>query len=299
MTTGVGEGRTSSGNARFCHVRRTVLLSTVALACALGLVAERMVQVRHALAAAPRAEQRPTLKGEFRAELTQLDRRLHLLLETLEESREIETEARVLAGLSPAATADPETPAGFPAVVCIGDRALAREMLRAGVHANDAAGGARSLAASYREILAGMEDQAEAWESIPTILPLDCARLTSHYGSRRDPFSGAHSSHHGLDLVADYGAPVRASASGTVVKAEWIRGYGRLVEVDHGNGIVTRYAHNSRLVVERGEQVRRGQVIARLGGTGRANAPHLHYEVLVNGRPVNPSEQVVAGSLVE
>jgi murein DD-endopeptidase MepM/ murein hydrolase activator NlpD len=285
--------------ARFCHIRRTVLLSVAALIVALSLVTERMIRVSRALEA-PRVE-RPTLKGDLRSEVVNMDRHLHSLLEFLEEGRTLEDEARLLAGLPLQNVESPVagTGEGFPEVVCLTDRALAREMLRAGVHAEVALTDVSALAGSYRDILAGMEAQSEAWESIPTILPLDCARLTSNYGSRRDPIHGGRSNHHGLDLAANYGAPVRASASGTVAKAAWIRGYGRFVEVDHGNGIVTRYAHNSRLVVEAGERVRRGQVIARLGGTGRASAPHLHYEVLVNGRQVNPSEQVVSGSLTE
>lgn len=113
-------------------------------------------------------------------------------------------------------------------------------------------------------------------------------RLMSAYGARTDPFSGEGAIHTGVDLSALRGTPVHASADGVVTYAEWMGGYGRLVIIDHGNGMETRYAHLSRFEVVPGQEVRQGQVIALSGGTGRATSPHLHYEVRVRGNPVNP-----------
>ena len=228
-------------------------------------------------------------------QMAALDARLHDLLEDLGSARQMEAEARMLAGLDPFAEfASVEPRTRFLPATCIGDEDLAKQVARAEIHLEVALQEASSLNDSYSEVLVGMEDLAEEWAASPTILPVDCARMTSSYGSRRDPITGRRSSHSGMDLAAPYGTPIRASATGTVVKAGWIRGYGKMVELDHGNGIVTRYAHNSRILVSRGEKVRRGQKIAKLGGTGRVNAPHLHYEVVVNGHRANPHSHTLA-----
>jgi murein DD-endopeptidase MepM/ murein hydrolase activator NlpD len=105
---------------------------------------------------------------------------------------------------------------------------------------------------------------------------------------RPDPFTGVYAYHEGLDMGAPVGSPIRATAEGVVTRAGYYRGYGYMVEVDHGNGLLTRYAHNSRNAVLPGQLVTRGQILGFVGRTGRANAPHLHYEVRLHGRAVNP-----------
>jgi murein DD-endopeptidase MepM/ murein hydrolase activator NlpD len=99
--------------------------------------------------------------------------------------------------------------------------------------------------------------------------------------------------HEGIDITAPAGTPIEAPGAGVVVKAGWEGGYGNTVELDHGYGIVTRYAHASRLAVRKGQRVERGDVIAYVGRTGLAVGPHLHYEVHVNGRPVNPLRYIL------
>ena len=95
--------------------------------------------------------------------------------------------------------------------------------------------------------------------------------------------------HPGIDLAAPYGTPVYATADGTVLRAGWNSGgYGNLVEIDHGRGIATRYGHLSQVLVQAGAHITRGQLIARMGSTGRSTGSHLHYEVRIDGRPVNP-----------
>jgi len=286
---------TSSGRSSLL----AMLLGAVALGGALGVLAIRQETMRTELAALPGSSDE--VSSTFLAEVTRLDEALHILLDNLGDARQIECEARVLAGLE---QPEPETVArdsheGFFAATCITDPTLARGLVRSGLHLGSALEQTRALRISYEGILEGMEDQAEEWASIPSIIPVDCARFTSRYGPRRDPLTGHRRSHQGLDLAAPYGAPVRASADGRVARAGWVRGYGRLVEVDHGNGIITRYGHNSRLLVQRGQEIRRGQILARLGSTGRANAPHLHYEVRVDGKPVNPFDHVLSVSVTE
>lgn len=112
--------------------------------------------------------------------------------------------------------------------------------------------------------------------------------ITSNFGTRTDPFRGGLAHHLGIDFDANTGDPVAAAAGGVVVFAGKKSGYGNVVEVDHGNGYSTLYGHNSRLVVRVGDIVRAGQTLARAGSTGRSTGPHVHFEVHVNGRPVNP-----------
>lgn len=114
--------------------------------------------------------------------------------------------------------------------------------------------------------------------------------LTSGFGWRRSPFTRQWKFHYGIDVGAPRGAPVTAAADGEVAFAGWNDGYGRLVIVDHGDGLRTRYGHNSRIFVAEGEPVRSGQVIASVGSTGQSTGPHLHFEVHIDGVPVDPLE---------
>jgi murein DD-endopeptidase MepM/ murein hydrolase activator NlpD len=121
----------------------------------------------------------------------------------------------------------------------------------------------------------------------PSLWPVE-GKLMSSFGARTDPFSGEGAIHTGVDLAAPRGTPIRSAADGIVVHAEWMSGYGRLVIVDHGNGLQTYYGHLSRFLVIPGQEVRRGDVIAQSGASGRVTSPHLHYEVRMAGTPVNP-----------
>ncbi len=130
---------------------------------------------------------------------------------------------------------------------------------------------------------------AKQWQTHirPSLWPVE-GRLMSAFGGRTDPFSGEGAVHTGVDLQAPMGTPVRVAADGVVIRADWEGGYGRLVIVDHGNGVQTYYGHLSRFDVVPGQEVRRGDVIANSGASGRVTSPHLHYEVRMGGTPVNP-----------
>ena len=124
---------------------------------------------------------------------------------------------------------------------------------------------------------------------LPTLQPIVDGWFSSNYGYRIDPFTGQNSFHEGIDFPAEVGTPVVAAASGKVVFAEVHPQYGKMVEIDHGNGLVTRYAHAARLLVKEGDLVVRGQRVAAVGSTGRSTGPHLHFEVRLNGVPQNPA----------
>jgi murein DD-endopeptidase MepM/ murein hydrolase activator NlpD len=124
----------------------------------------------------------------------------------------------------------------------------------------------------------------------PTGWPVRRGWISSRYGERTDPFTGEKVHHSGLDFVGKRGSDVLSVASGVVIWASNKNGYGRTVEIDHGNGYQTRYAHNEAIQVKAGDHVSAGQVIALLGDSGRASAPHVHFEVLLNGNRVNPAK---------
>jgi murein DD-endopeptidase MepM/ murein hydrolase activator NlpD len=130
---------------------------------------------------------------------------------------------------------------------------------------------------------------------VPTQHPIQGGHLGSAFGWRIDPFTGRSALHTGLDFQADTGTQIQAAAGGVVVTAEVHPQYGNMVEVDHGNNLVTRYAHASRLLVKKGDLVKRGQRLADVGTTGRSTGPHLHFEVLVQGVPQDPRRFLAAG----
>ena len=126
--------------------------------------------------------------------------------------------------------------------------------------------------------------------AIPSDKPVKTdVSFTSGFGVRADPFHAGAAMHPGIDLAGAYGSPIYATADGTVLRAGWNSGgYGNLVEIDHGRGITTRYGHMSAILVRAGDHISRGQLIGRMGSTGRSTGNHLHYEVRIDGRAVNP-----------
>ena len=124
--------------------------------------------------------------------------------------------------------------------------------------------------------------------AVPSRMPLEDARLTSDYGIRTHPVLGGKRKHNGIDLAAPTGTPIYATADGYVSKAGPFSSYGNYVSIEHGAGLETRYAHMSRVVAHEGARVQKGDLIGYVGSTGRSTGPHLHYEIRVDGNPVNP-----------
>jgi murein DD-endopeptidase MepM/ murein hydrolase activator NlpD len=138
-------------------------------------------------------------------------------------------------------------------------------------------------------------DQKVRSMMIPTQQPLSQGHLGSAFGWRIDPFTGRSALHTGLDFQAESGTSILAAAGGRVVAEQMHPAYGNMVEVDHGNNLITRYAHASSVFVKQGDLVKRGQKIAAVGSTGRSTGPHLHFEVLVQGVPQDPGKFLAAG----
>jgi murein DD-endopeptidase MepM/ murein hydrolase activator NlpD len=153
--------------------------------------------------------------------------------------------------------------------------------------------------------VATLGDQVDRWEklqfilrSLPLSAPIDSYYISSSYGTRLDPFNGARALHEGVDMVSKLRSEVLATAPGTVKFAGWKGGYGRVVEIDHGLGIVTRYAHLYAINVKVGDVVDYRQEIGKLGSSGRSSGPHVHFEVRYNGRPLDPMAFLKAGRYV-
>ncbi len=142
----------------------------------------------------------------------------------------------------------------------------------------------RSLFQSWKKL----DTLEQAVISIPSLQPVDNISLTSSFGVRSDPFRGTAAMHAGVDIPGPIGTPVYATADGVVRRAERAGAYGNLVEINHGKGIETRYGHLSRIIIGDNVRVKRGQLIGLMGSTGRSTGSHLHYEVRIDGRPVNP-----------
>ncbi len=139
---------------------------------------------------------------------------------------------------------------------------------------------------------------ARSWQKniVPTMWPVN-GRLLSRFGEREDPFSGEGAMHAGVDISAAMGTPVHAAADGIVASAEYYHGYGKLVVIDHGNGMRTWYAHLSQFEVVPGQEIRRGEVLGLSGATGKVTAPHVHFEVRLGGSPVNPYPYLTRSSM--
>ena len=145
---------------------------------------------------------------------------------------------------------------------------------------------------SLQETYELLKDQESLLSSRPSVWPTR-GWVTSHFGYRISPFTGLRQLHEGMDIAASGGTKVHAPADGVVTFSGTEEGYGKVVVVNHGYGVVTRYAHNSEAFVKVGQRVRRGDAVAAVGNTGRSTGPHLHYEVRVNGIPVNPTRYIL------
>ncbi|QPC44753.1 M23 family metallopeptidase [Kaustia mangrovi] len=220
---------------------------------------------------------------EMRALLTSFDRMQHALLDRVETAAasRLETVETAVSkvGLDPDAVLErsrrhlPENVGGpfvAPSAIDLGDDELVQRMSTVG----------KSMEA--------VEKLKQAITRMPIADPLATFRITSDFGTRDDPFRKVEAMHTGIDMKALDGNAILATASGRIVTAGWKGAYGRMVEIRHDNGIATRYAHLGEIAVDEGQYVNRGDVIGRVGSSGRSTGPHLHYETRLEGRPVDP-----------
>ncbi|MGE0351832.1 MAG: M23 family metallopeptidase [Gemmatimonadales bacterium] len=288
--------------SRVVEVSQTVLKAVGAAALVFALLAtglgystySRSLHLSH-------TDQLERENQQINAALLQMSGRLDTLTDTLSVIAQRDSRVRLLANLEPV---DPQVleagiggPARGPADVPRSQAERKAASLR--VDLNALLRKANILAASFKETADSLEQHSRRLASIPSIMPTQGWLSSAFSSMRQHPILHIARPHEGIDVTADMGAPIEAPAAGVVIAARWENGYGNTLEIDHGYGIVTRFAHASKLLVHKGERVTRGQKIALVGNTGLATGPHLHYEVHVNGRPVDPLKYVLPDAIVD
>lgn len=234
------------------------------------------------------------------AELEQFRGRVGHLQSTLDQLAEKDARIRTLAGLE---TIDPEVMQagiGGPGLGSLDqyplwgvDSVASKDAFALSYDLNALERRARLLSASLDEATDSLQAHRDLLESTPSILPTVGWMSSRFAKSRMHPIHNRPLPHEGVDISAPKGTPIFAAAKGRVIRAGWVVGYGLTVEVDHGFGYTTLYGHASKVLVSRGQMVNRGDVIAQVGSTGIATAPHLHYEVTLNGVAQNPANFIL------
>lgn len=237
-------------------------------------------------------------------ELVDLKVRLRHLEDTLGVIGKHEERVRLLAGLPAVDSQVAQVGIGGPGMPVVTDDPLYRTNPTLGRMAFDTRidldkmlRRANMLAKSFSDVSDSLTKHHERYQRIPSIMPT-AGWLSSHFSrSRFHPILHINRPHEGIDVSAPMGAPIVAPAAGVVVRVGREAGYGLVLEIDHGNGIVTKYAHCSRVMVKRGQRVKRGQDIAAVGNSGLSTGPHLHYEIHINGKVVDPLTYVMPDAI--
>ena len=292
-----------SSASRVLEVSYTALKLVGSLAATATLIALLLgyATVRRSINLA-RAENIASENTRLANELNLMQGRLSALSDTVLELTNRDAQIRLLANLEPL-TADVQAagiggprPAGMPEEETSG---LLRESGRVRVDLNALIRRANLLAASFREAGDSLSLHMNRLAATPSIMPTAGWMTSAFSRMRNHPILHVARAHEGLDVSAPSGTPIEAPANGKVIAAGWEAGYGNTVTIDHGFGIVTKFAHASRLLVTVGARVSRGDRIALVGNTGLATGPHLHYEVHVNGRPVDPRRYILPGVVTD
>ncbi len=278
-------------------------LSTRSLLIAAGVAASVLILVAILMGYAAHSWQseKSAQISKLESELQERDSEFSKLSEEFSILEQLEDKLRTMAGLKPRERADSEDPEGGqggPGWEVIAGGPSTEEGVR--IHSGqrtprELLTDSVELKGSFEEIFDVFESESRRLSHIPSINPIDSqdAWISSGYGYREDPITGKRRFHEGSDIVAPRNTPIMAPAAGTVTFAGWREGLGRAVEIEHGYGYETVYGHNNKLFVKKGDKVKRGDLIAHVGSSGRSTGPHLHYEVRLNGKLVNPYKYVV------
>jgi murein DD-endopeptidase MepM/ murein hydrolase activator NlpD len=240
------------------------------------------------------------------SEVVLLGQRLGVLTDTLAVITRRDQEVRLVAGLDPLSPEVEQAGIGGPTGPWPDRERLLTE---AGVVGREALGvhldvdalirRANVLATSFKEAADSLGAHVQQMRATPSIMPTT-GFLTSRFSSiRYHPILHEDRPHEGIDITAAFGTPIVAPAAGRVVKVGWENGYGLMVELDHGYGLQTKYAHMLRTAVQVGQMVKRGDALGYVGSTGLSTGPHLHYEVIVNGRPVDPLRYILPDAIAD
>jgi len=304
-----------TGTARTVHVGPRAQRALIGGAVTAAVLVVAAVAILFTPYATPSARLLAMENTRLQTELTQIDKRLSTLGDTLTALGARDQQIRLLAGLptEPASTVTEGPPPGADTADARADAPKKQDLKvvasaatsslpkpfagRLGFSNHDQIDGmlrrASELSQSFRAVSDTLTRNFERLASTPSILPTPGWLSSEFSKSRFHPVLHQSRPHEGIDLSAPMGAPIVAPASGRVISVSNEAGYGNTFQIDHGNGIVTKFAHCSRIVVHVGQQVTRGELIATVGNTGLATGPHLHYEVHVNGHPVDPLKYVL------
>jgi len=295
-----------SGASRAVELSQTVVKTLVGIGSVVALLL--LVLGGAALSRGVNVTRSRALERENRLLATEIQRlrdRLVGLRDTLNVFTEREQGLRLLAGLAPVDADVQQAGIGGPAGQWSERDSLAvagangSQALAARVDMDQLTRRANILVRSIGEAYDSLSSHRARYAATPSIMPTK-GWLTSAFARERvHPILHLARPHEGIDVSAPMGAEIEAPAAGIVTKVDWVEGYGNMLTVDHGYGLVTRYAHCSKILVVRGQRVKRGQKIALVGSTGLSTGPHLHYEVWVNGKPVNPAKYVLPDAIVD
>jgi len=295
-----------SGASRAVELSQTVVKTLVGIGSVVALLL--LVLGGAALSRGVNVTRSRALERENRllaSEIQRLRDRLVGLRDTLNVFTEREQGLRLLAGLAPVDADVQQAGIGGPAGQWSERDSLAAagangsQALAARIDMDQLTRRANILVRSIGEAYDSLSSHRARYAATPSIMPTK-GWLTSAFARERvHPILHLARPHEGIDVSAPMGAEIEAPAAGIVTKVDWVEGYGNMLTVDHGYGLVTRYAHCSKILVVRGQRVKRGQRIALVGSTGLSTGPHLHYEVWVNGKPVNPAKYVLPDAIVD
>ena len=235
-------------------------------------------------------------------EITELNGRLSTLADTITRISQRDARIRVLANLDPI---DPQVqaagiggPVGITGMGVTSLTGMARRSAEIRIDLSALIRRANLLASSFQEAADTLAYHTARLAATPSIMPTQGWLSSAFSSMRAHPILHYARPHEGIDVTAPMGSPIEAPAAGLVADSGWESGYGNTVTIDHGFGIVTKFAHASKLLVKTGQRVQRGQRIALVGNSGLATGPHLHYEVRVKGRPVDPLKYVLPDNVV-
>lgn len=288
----------SEGGVRTVHLDKRLVgvLGGVLLFFLVGVSLLCASHVRQKVMLRGVSEREQEIQG-LRGKISELEDAVHNYREQMAVNLRLQERASLLAGLGPLDESSLELggvggrePEAFPVELGSVDELTRerigelRDQLRKLLHQ------ARFQREGYQQVLKVLHEDQKLRDSTPSVRPLleNDGYVSSRYGRRVDPFTGQLVFHRGLDFSAAQGTPVLATAAGRVSRAARHGSLGNLVEVDHGNGVVTRYGHLQEFNVRKGQWISRGEAIGSVGNTGRSTAPHVHYEVIREGRTENP-----------
>jgi hypothetical protein len=239
----------------------------------------------------------------LRGKLETISGTVEELREMLMRNFEFEKRVRVLADVEPLdedvrlmGVGGPETGVAEPFAAT--DPVLAGDVKRTEMELDELIRQTQLQRQSLAEVVTKLEERREIWNHTPSICPVPGGFLSSGFGQRVDPFTGSRAFHEGVDICAPRGTPVLATADGIVKFANRHAGYGLTLGIDHGRGITTWYAHVGCIKVVNGQWVKRNEIVATVGTTGRVTAPHVHYEVRANLKPMDPSQYMLPANVV-